>query len=309
MAPAPTLLRQPAASRSPKLSGLTIRPILPSIFLRPSWHREDVATTQLRESGVVTGTGETDQFRILGGATYDLSRTDSITWTAQARRVTFTNTTSETPYNDYAASVAWNRLLDPTTTLTTSVSFDWYDADDLFKSQRLFWQIMTGVRSQLTRRLTVTAIGGRIICQYLARCCSPPFGTTTFQTGARSGGVGSVGLNYRLTKTTSVYASAAHLIVPTTTGQLQKTTTAGFGINHNINDWSSVAFGAHYAHTNTGSGSSIFVGTEGDFFSAYVAYSYQISSRLAHEDFLCVQAARRQYGDRECEYGIVVIEL
>ena len=72
-------------------------------FFSATWHREDVATTQLRESGVVTGTGETDQFTVRGGATYDLSRTDSITWSGQVRRVTFTNTSSQTPYNDYAA--------------------------------------------------------------------------------------------------------------------------------------------------------------------------------------------------------------
>ena len=171
--------------------------------------------------------------------------------------------------------VAWNRLLDPTTTLTTSVSFDWYDADDLFKSQRLFWQIMTGVHSQLTRRLTLTASVGASFANTWQDAAS--LGTTTFQTGARNGGVGSLGVNYRLTRTTNVYASAAQLIVPTTSGQLQKTTTAGFGINHNINDWSSLAFGAHYAHTNTGTGSSIFVGTSGDFFSAYLAYTYELA--------------------------------
>ena len=97
------------------------------------------------------------------------------------------------------------------------MNFDWLDADDIGKSQRLFWQIMTGVKSQLTRRLTVTAsVGAAFANAYqTARCRSSP--TSTFiQTGAASSMVALGSLNYLLLKNTSVTLSAAHLIVPTT---------------------------------------------------------------------------------------------
>ena len=234
--------------------------------------------TQLVESGFVTGQGAVNTVRILGGGTYDLGRRDLLSWSVQARNVTFDNDPGQTPYNDYAASLAWNHLIDPRTTLTTSVNFDWYDADDVFKSQRLFWQIMTGLTSQLTRRLTVNGSVGVSFANTWQNAVVVPLGTTTFQTGAANGWVGQVGLNYQLLQTTSLSASAAQLIIPTTTGQLQKTTTAGFGISHSINAWSNLAFAANLAHTDSSvNATSLVLGTTADFFSARVAYSYQLA--------------------------------
>ncbi|HET7911361.1 MAG TPA: hypothetical protein VFL49_04990, partial [Pseudolabrys sp.] len=70
-------------------------------YATASWTRADVASTQLRESGVVTGTGTIDTLRAGGGVTYDISRIDSISWTGQVSHTSFSNST-QTPYNDYA---------------------------------------------------------------------------------------------------------------------------------------------------------------------------------------------------------------
>jgi hypothetical protein len=247
-------------------------------FFAASWQRANLATTQLIESGVATGTGDIDTFRAAGGVSYEIGRADSISWSGQASRTTFTGS-SQTPYNDLSNSVAWDHLVSPTTTWTTSVSLDWYDFDDLVKSQRLFWQLMTGIKSQLTRRLTVTASVGESFAntwQNAALVQLP--GTIPVQTGAASGTVGLAGLTYEWLKTTTITASVGHLIVPLTTGQLQKTTTASFGIGHSINAWSNLAFFVNYAHTDNSTSVTSFVATgPADFFSAQLAYSYQIA--------------------------------
>ena len=86
--------------------------------------------------------------------------------------------------------------------------------------------------------------------------------------------VGLGSLNYLLLKNTSVTLSAAHLIVPTSFGQLQKTTTAGLTVSHDINYWSNVAVSANFAHTD----SNTLVSTgPADFFSAQIAYSYRLA--------------------------------
>lgn len=251
-------------------------------FGTASWNRADVASTQLRESGVVTSSGTIDTFRAAGGVTYDINRIDSIAWSGQVSRTTYTDST-QTPYSDYATSLTWIRLLDPRTTMTSTVSFDWFDADDLVKSQRLFWQIMTGVRSQLTRRLTVTASLGAGFANGWNNGLVAPLPTSTFLTGASSSWQALATVNYQLLKTTSIFVSAAHLIVPTSDGHLQKTTTAAFGIGHDINALSRISFFASYAHTGKGTN---LLSTDADFFSAGVAYSYQFArdwnSRLSY---------------------------
>jgi len=239
-------------------------------FATANYSRADVASTQLRESGVTTERGTINSFRATGGGSHDLNRTDSLSWTVQANRTTFENDPGQTPFTDVGATATWARLLDPRTTWTNSVSFDWLDADDIGNSQRLFWQIMTGVRSQLTRRLTVTAsVGGGFANAYQASA-APAFVPKFVQPGAASSMIATGTVTYVLLKDTTLNVSAAHLIVPTSFGQLQKTSTAGFSINHDLNHWSSVSVSANIAHTDSNTFFSIGAA---DFFSAQVAYS------------------------------------
>ena len=244
-------------------------------FAAATYTRADVAATQLRESGVATEKGSINTFRAVGGGTHDLNRIDSFSWSVQANRTTFDNDPGATPFTDLGATVAWTRLLDPRTSWTTSVNFDWLDADDIGKSQRLFWQIMTGVKSQLTRRLTVSASVGAAFANAYQTAPVPVFAAPTFiQTGAANSMVALGSLNYLLLKNTSVTLSAAHLIVPTSFGQLQKTTTAGATLVHNINYWSNVAVSANFAHTES---NTFFTTGPADFFSAQIAYSYWLA--------------------------------
>jgi hypothetical protein len=248
-----------------------------------TWNHADLASTQLRESGVVTSGGTIDTLHAGGGVTYDINRIDSVSWTGQLTHTSFTDSI-QTPYNDYATSLAWIRLLDPRTTWTTSLSFDWFDADNLVSSQRLFWQIMTGVRSQLTHRLSVTASAGvGFVNGWNNGLVVTLPATNTFQTGAATSWQALATVNYQLLRTTNILVSGAHLIVPTSDGHLQKTTTAGFSITHDINAWSKVFFAGNYAHTAAGTN---LLTSDADLFSATVGYSYQLArdwhSRIAY---------------------------
>jgi hypothetical protein len=245
-------------------------------FFFANYTRADIAATQLRETGFTTNNGVIDSFRASAGGSHDINRTDSVSWSILANRTTFEDAPLQTPFTDIAASAAWTRLLDPRTTWTTSVNFDWLDADDIGKSQRLFWQILTGVKSQLTRRLTVTASVGAGFANAYQTAAVPPGTTSNFiRTGAASSVLALGTLNYQLLSHTFVTLSAAHLIVPTSFGQLQKTTTAGFTLAHDINYWSRIAFSTNFAHTDQNANFN----TTGaaDFFSAQLVYSYRLA--------------------------------
>ena len=72
-----------------------------------TWNRADVASTQLRESGVVTSSGTIDTLRAGGGVTYDINRIDSIAWTGQFTRTSYTTRrrrpTTTTPHRSHGS--------------------------------------------------------------------------------------------------------------------------------------------------------------------------------------------------------------
>jgi hypothetical protein len=239
--------------------------------LATSWTRQDLATTLLAQTGVASAHGTQDTYNITGGFTRDLSRVDSITWSAQASTASYTDST-QTPYKDVTTTLAWNRLLSPTTTLNNSVMFDWFASDDSANSQRLFWQIMTGLQSRLTKRLTFNASVGEVFANAYQSGTIAPLGTTSFQIqpGATHDWVANIGLQYQLLKTTSVSFTAAQTVAPTILGDLQKSDTIGVTLSHDINEFSNLTFSSNVAHTKE-------LGIEGNFFSAQVGYGYRLT--------------------------------
>jgi hypothetical protein len=252
-----------------------------------SWNRADVATTNLAQTGVATGSGSTNTYMVGGGITHDLSRIDTINWSVNATTTSFTDPGS-TPYNDYTSAISWNRTLTPTTNWVNSVSFDWFDQDDPAKSQRLFWKLTTGARSQLSPLLSVYGNVGLVFVNSYQKnptqLATPviPSTSTPFQpiVGAGTGWVGDVGLSYRLLKTTSISFNAANSIIPTLGGALQQSFSFGGALNHEINSLSNVSFTAQFSMTNASSQASQFAATTGgssEFLSASVNYGYKLT--------------------------------
>ena len=239
--------------------------------LATSWKHADLASTLLTQTGVASAHGTQDTYNINGGFTRDLNRRDSITWSTQASTASYTDST-QTPYKDVTTTLAWNRLLSPRTTLNNSVMFDWFAADNSASSQRLFWQVMTGFQSKLTKRLTFSASAGEVFVNaYQHEMVLPPgaIPLSLVQPGAGHDWVANVGLQYQLLKNTNLSVTAAQTIAPTVLGDLQKSDTVGATLSHDINEFANLSFTSNVAHT-TG-------GTKGNAFSAGVAFGYKLT--------------------------------
>jgi hypothetical protein len=239
-----------------------------------SWERADVAETLLNESGVVTGHGHSDTYVAGGSVTHQVSRTDSIQWLAHAKTVTFSSSNG-TPYWDFTTGGIWKHAFSRTTEWTTSVNFDWFTADDPANSERVFWQIMTGLKSQLSQRLTFTgAVGvGLVNAWHNGQVQSTNSFITAppqFQAGAASSFLANADLTYQLLKNTSVSLTAARSITPTVLGQLQESSAIGFIVHHDINHLSNLTLSASYSHSK-------LAGVPYDFFTASASYGYKLT--------------------------------
>jgi len=253
--------------------------------LAASWSRSDAAVTQLAQSGVATAHGSVNTYNVNGGVTHDLGRNDTVSLTGLASTVSFTDPT-QTPYKDVSSTVLWVHSVSPTTTWTNSVNFDWFSQDNAADSQRLMWRLATGVQSQLSPRLSVSADFGWVFANAyengnLAASTATPFiaGVTPFQplVGAGNGWFGDVGLSYRLLKDTSISLAAAHAIIPLFTGQLQLSETLGAFLSHEINQSSSWSAFASYGQTSAPGQIGQAAGTTSEFFSTGINYSYRIT--------------------------------
>jgi hypothetical protein len=240
-----------------------------------SWQRADVATTLLEQTGRVTAGGSSNTYNLTGGVARELSRTDSVTWSANASTASFT-APNQTPYVDLSSSGSWNHRFSETTAQTTTVNFDWYSEDNPEKTQRLFWKIMTGMQSRLSGRLTFHAdIGVDFVNAYqqgVAQSFIPP-NTTQQQPGASNGLLVDVGVTYQLLKTTQVSLTAAHSVTPTILGDLQESSSIGLSLNHNINYFSNLSLSTQFAIYNS-------AGTKSDNFTAQVGYGYRLTRKL-----------------------------
>jgi hypothetical protein len=247
-----------------------------------SWTREDVATTQLAETGRTSASrGSITTYAVDGGLTHDLSRIDSLTWTGRAAQVTYSNDPTALPYDDVISTLAWKHSLSPTTILTNFMSFDWFLADNAQQTQRLFWKFLTGVDSKLSPRLTFVGNVGWAFVNAYQNGIAPS--TTPFafqpQVGTANSILADIALTYRLLKTTNLSLIAAQAVAPLTTGQLQKSDSIALILSHDINHFSNLSFAVRFIHIPAVSGSSAFTGQTGtsDFWSASVNYRYQLT--------------------------------
>lgn len=256
--------------------------VLDRYNLAVSWTRSDIVTTLLAQTGtagtVTSGRGFLNTYRANGGVTHDLSRIDTIRWQAAAS----SNSSDDpnfTSYVDVNSSIAWIRQLNHTTTLTSSLNFDWFNQDDPAQSQRLLWDLSGRLTTQVTHRLTVNGhVGMLFVNSYqnnpgAVAGVAPGFGFVPFQplTGAGHSVVWDAGFSYRLLKATTVSMTFADVIIPVITGQLQKSESMSLSASHQINNRSRLAFFASVSRTASTTAS------ESQFFSAGAIYSYQLA--------------------------------
>jgi hypothetical protein len=264
-----------------------------------SWTRADAAVTALQQTGTGFAHGSINTYDVNGGVTHDIGRNDTISWTADANKVQFTDPSS-TPYNDVSSSLFWVHNLTPTTTMNTSANFDWFSQDNAANSQRLMWRFMTGFQSQLSPLLTVHGNFGWVFANAYqngdaamnANAGAPippvviipgvtPFipGVAPFQplVGAGNGWIGDIGFSYRLLKDTTVSGIVSSAIIPVFTGQLQQTESIAMSVNHTVNSLSNLSFFSSYSQASSPGQIGQAGAAVSDFFSAGVSYNYQLS--------------------------------
>ena len=101
------------------------------------------------------------------------------------------------------------------------MNFDWFDADDIVQKPETVLADHDGGEVAIDSASDRERIGRCRLCQCLPDSSGSVFTTSTFiQSGAASGVVATGTLSYQLLKNTSVTLSAAHLIIPTSFGQL-----------------------------------------------------------------------------------------
>jgi len=240
-----------------------------------SWQRSDVATTSLAETGNFAGRGTFDTYNVGGGFKRDLGAADTVSWSAQYSTVSFSDPTS-TPYVDYTSNAGWNHRLSATTTLVTTLNFDWLMVDNPADSQRLYWNPMAGVQSQLTKRLFFYGTAGFGFVNAYQNGSATPTGTFQQNVGATNGWLGNFNLNYQVFHDTNASLTATRAISPTVTGQLLDIESVALSLNHTINNRSSASLFAQFSQTATAATPGVNASTS-DFFSASASYAYAIA--------------------------------
>jgi len=236
-----------------------------------AWSRSDVATTTLTETGTSSGRGSVDTYRATVGGSYSATHADSFSWVANVSTVSYTDPT-QTPYVDYATTGAWNHRISAATVLTQSVNFDWFQSDDIFKSQRLFWTAQSGFQSQISRRWFVNGEAGvSLVNAYQNNPIALLNIPTVITPGAAQGFVGDLGVTYKVDPTTVALLKLSKAVTPTVLGQLQNTESLGLTMTHTINRVANLTFLSQFSHAKSSAD------TSSDLFTTSVNLEYKLS--------------------------------
>ena len=252
-----------------------------------AWTRADIATTQLAQTGQATSSGSTNTYRVNGGVTHDLSRIDSVSWFNTAS-TSSSDDPGFTPYFNFTSVLSWNHTLSQTTALNSSVNFDWYSADNEASSQRLFWKLLTGLDTRLTRRLTFSGHVGLAFVNawqngVAQTTAIPPLGVVPFfqpLVGSANSLLWDAEFGYALLKGTHAALFARQTIFPTITGQLSKSESFGLTLSHAINRRSNLHFLTQFTQSTQGQGGTDFSSlraSKSNFVTASIDYDYQLA--------------------------------
>jgi hypothetical protein len=243
-----------------------------------SWSESNVATTLLQQTGTASGQGTSDTTTFGGGFTRQISQTDSTTWSANVTNNSYSDS-GQPSSTDYIVNGAWNHQITRATKLVSTIYFDWFSQDDTAKSQRLYWNPMAGLQSQVTPRLFVYATAGAaFVNAYQSGSATSVSNSSFFQPtpGTAQGWLANFNANYVLGKTDNVSLTATRAISPTILGQLQGVESISLSYDHAINSRSGVTFLSQISHTLTAVAPGA-IGGGTDFFTASASYRYALA--------------------------------
>jgi hypothetical protein len=217
------------------------------------------SVSQVFDSGITNPNISTTFYSGAGGLTHQLNELNAIGLSVSGSSEFFTGDDGSpssafatknnlTPYTYLTTGQSWIHNVTPLTDLTAAASTGWYAAGDT-GADSLSESVTGQVQNQLSESLTAqiqkqliggvfTGGGGGFVVH------------TTAQSGSRfpngsldsisTGFIANAQLSYALPNNTGFYGFASHNLVPSSLGQLQEATSAGFGVGHKINESSSV---------------------------------------------------------------------
>ncbi len=130
-----------------------------------SYRTQQLAIAQLRETGIVTGTGSVNTVVVDAGLQHEFTATDTWNLTSRASSINFTEPGS-TNYTDVLTTSNWTYRVNRGIDLTNLLQFDWLSFDDPDNFQVLLARAMGGVRWDITRRLELQRRSGRGFRRY-----------------------------------------------------------------------------------------------------------------------------------------------
>jgi hypothetical protein len=238
-------------------------------YIVGAWNRSDASTVQLQQFGFSTLSGEVNTYSLTGGSRFDLTARDTLIFSASGAYSQFAADSSTTTSNQTSAT--WSHQLSPRTDWNTSVRFNWTSREGGSISETMLWTAMTGLRTDLTPRLSFIGNAGAGVATGSGGSAAPIFGSALDAAGgAASDWLADARLVYSMKNTQfSIFASKS--VSPTTFGEFTSSYIGGFGVRHDINWYSNLDFSGSFSRISAAS-----TGTY-DLYSASVAYSYQLA--------------------------------
>ena len=254
-------------------------------FVTASYQRADAALTQRDESGVSTVRGDAIIYSVSGGQARVLDRRNSVNWSTSYSTTTYSPSGSgATPLTNIGTSAGWTHRADARTDLTTSTSLGWLIYDNASETKTTFWRTMTGGRSRITPRLSVTANVGVTVFNTTrnstAVTVTPPadpllgpiVNVAPTSTGSSINPSYDLSLSYRLFKLTDLSLSHSFSTSPGTLGDIATRTSYSVNLSHRLSARSSLAVAGTLSKSSASAGL-----TASELYSATLLYRYQLS--------------------------------
>jgi hypothetical protein len=229
-----------------------------------SWSEFDTATAELEELGTATRSGTTVTTTVGGGLRHQLNVRDSLalqtTWssTDPSDGTKFESLTSNVDLVHKATS-----LTDLTSSLTVQQLSYQTGAEVMFSTLRM------GMRSQPTRRLTVTGrVGVSHVDAETGPSATTPAGLTTGG-GSALDWLADVIVAYEIDRRTRLGLNAARSIGPDTFGRFSKSETVGASLFHELTRWSTVSLAGSFSQQTFAAGGPT------ETLAASIGYGYQ----------------------------------
>jgi hypothetical protein len=265
----------------------------------------DAASAQVNDGGRALVGGFMTTSLISGGVTRALTPVDTVTWATDWKSVSFTSSSTGTPYNDLTTTGTWSRRLTPDTNLLASTQFEWMTRDHPSPFDALLGKQVAGLETHLLDNLTFKGVVGAGIAALKGTSCSSmssnPCATTITTDQVKPGWVADMKVSYLPMPGTEFLFGAARTTAPNAVGDLQDRTVVSASLRQQINEVTDVVLAGEY---NLQTLYGISFGTNGlnnfgsaDFFRASLTFNRRL------DEYWRAQFSYR-YAERDDNLGL-----